>query len=195
MSSAGHAAPQNRISLRSIALPGLADCLGRAVSSRGWSRLRFAMDLILVCLAASGALFAAPLRVDAHSRWFAAGFPLLVLAILHVRQSPDDRLPGSLLDTSTHVLGVVSIAAILSLALDGLVSGAHPVALALRMWLFTVVYLGIARATLLSLRRHAMRVGGFATPTLIVGAGVVGEHLVKRLLSDSNYGLLPVGVL
>jgi exopolysaccharide biosynthesis polyprenyl glycosylphosphotransferase len=195
MSSAGHAAPQNRISLRSVPLPGLPDGLGRAVGSRGWSRLRFVIDVVVVCLASSAALFPAPLHVDARSRWFAAGFPLLVLAILHARQSPDDRLPGSLLDTCTHVLGVVSLAAMVALAIDGLVSGAHPVALALRMWLFTLVYLGIARAVLLSIRRHVMRIGGLATPTLIVGAGVVGEHLVKRLLSDSNYGLLPVGFL
>jgi exopolysaccharide biosynthesis polyprenyl glycosylphosphotransferase len=195
MSSAGHAAPSHRISLRSVALPGLARGLGPAVSSRGWLRLRFAIDVIVVCLASSAALFAAPLHLDARSRWFAAGFPLLVLAILHARQSPDDRLPGSLLDTWTHVLGVVSLGAMLGLAIDGLVAGAHPVALALRMWLFTLVYLGTARAMLLSVRRHAARIGGFATPTLIVGAGVVGEHLVKRLLADSNYGLLPVGFL
>jgi exopolysaccharide biosynthesis polyprenyl glycosylphosphotransferase len=38
-----------------------------------------------------------------------------------------------------------------------------------------------------------MRTPALATPTLIVGAGLVGEHLVKRLLTEPSYGLRPVG--
>ncbi|MBV9310359.1 MAG: sugar transferase, partial [Solirubrobacterales bacterium] len=192
-SHAGHAATSNRVSIRPVNVPALSAGLRAIVSSRGWARLRFFVDAIVVYLASSAALFAAPLHVDARSRWFAVGFPLLALALLHARQSPDDRLPGSLLDTCTHVLGIVSLAAMLALAVDALTGDAHPVGLALRMWLFTLVYLGMARAVLLSLRRHAIRVGGLATPTLIVGAGQVGDHLVKRLIAEPNYGLFPVG--
>ena len=61
------------------------------------------------------------------------GVVLLVLVILHLRQSPDDRLPGSLLDTCTHVLGIVSLATMLALAIDALAGDTHPVGLALRM--------------------------------------------------------------
>ena len=48
---------------------------------------------------------------------------------------------------------------------------------------------------LLSVRRQAIRTDAFATPTLIVGAGLVGEHLVRRLVSEPRYGLRPVGFL
>ena len=83
----------------------------------------------------------------------------------------------------------------LTVALDSMLGDAHPVGLALRLWLFSLVYLGVARTVLLSLRRHAMRSDAFATPTLIIGAGVVGEHLVKRLVGEPRYGLRPVGFL
>jgi exopolysaccharide biosynthesis polyprenyl glycosylphosphotransferase len=158
-------------------------------------RLRLGVDVVVVALACAMASLAAPVPVDEASPWFAAGFALTVLVILHARRAPDDRLPGSLLGIATHVLGITSLSAMLTLAVDALTAAAHPIALALRLWLFTVVYLGMARAVLLSARRHAMRSDELATPTLIVGAGVVGGHLVKRLLADRTYGLRPVGFL
>ena len=44
---------------------------------------------------------------------------------------------------------------------------------------------------LLSVRRQAVRNPALATPTLVIGAGAVGEHLVERLSSDPRYGLRP----
>ena len=43
------------------------------------------------------------------------------------------------------------------IALDSIIGGVHPVGLAVRLWLFSVVYLGIARMVLLSVRRQAVR--------------------------------------
>jgi exopolysaccharide biosynthesis polyprenyl glycosylphosphotransferase len=40
-----------------------------------------------------------------------------------------------------------------------------------------------------------LRTKALGVPTLIVGAGVVGEHLVKRLVGEPRYGLRPVGYL
>ncbi|HUO75027.1 MAG TPA: sugar transferase [Solirubrobacteraceae bacterium] len=154
------------------------------------------VDVVVLYLAASAALFAnGSKESSATDHLLAAAFPLVVLAILHVRRDPDERLNGSMLDTAANVLGVVSLSAMLIVALDSMLGDAHPVALALRLWLFSLVYLGVARLVLLSLRHHAMRSEAFATPTLIVGAGVVGEHLVKRLVGEPRYGLRPVGFL
>jgi exopolysaccharide biosynthesis polyprenyl glycosylphosphotransferase len=158
--------------------------------------MRFLVDAMVLYLASGAALFAdASTRVVTTNHVLAACFPLVVLAILHARRSPDDRLYGSLLDTSAHVLGVVSLSAMLMIALNSILGVAHPLGLAVRLWVFSVVYLGIARAVLLSVRRHAVRSHALATPTLIVGAGVVGEHLVKRLIGEPRYGLRPVGFL
>ncbi len=68
-----------------------------------------------------------------------------MLGLIHARRSPDNRLNGSLLDTVANVVGVVSLSAMITIALDSLLGGVHPVGLAVRLWLFSVVYLG-ARA-------------------------------------------------
>lgn len=173
----------------------VAGGLSRLIDARNWWRVCLLLDVVVLYLASSAALFAAPALGDPASRWLAAAFPLLTLVILRARRSPDERLNGSLLDTGAYVLGVVSLAAVLTLAVGSMLGGPHQVSLALRLWLFAAVYLGLARGVLLSIRQQAVRTAALATPTLIVGAGVVGEHIFKRLSSEPNYGLRPVGYL
>ena len=48
---------------------------------------------------------------------------------------------------------------------------------------------------LVVVRRRALTVDSLATPTLIIGAGVIAGHLASRLLNDASYGLRPVGLL
>ena len=158
--------------------------------------MRLLVDVVVLYLASSAALFADPkVSGTVASRWLAAIFPVIVLGFLYANKGKEDRLGGSLVDSTTHVLGVVSLAAMLTIALASIAGATHPVGMAVRLWLFGGVYLALARAVLLSVRRQAIRTRAFATPTLIVGAGQVGEHLVKRLSSDPTYGLRPVGYL
>ncbi len=173
----------------------VAGALSAVLGDHGWSRLRLAVDVVIAVLASLAAIVASPVHVTQANLWLGIGFLPLVLVMLHARPSPDDRLPGSLLDTGLHVLGVVSLAVMVALAIDSLVGNMHAIGMALRLWLFAATYLLIARSVLLSVRRHAVRLPGFATPTLIVGAGIVGGHLVRRLMIDANYGLIPVGFL
>jgi exopolysaccharide biosynthesis polyprenyl glycosylphosphotransferase len=63
------------------------------------------------------------------------------------------------------------------------------------LWLFADVYLGLARVVLHSARKQAVVSEKLATPTLVVGAGLVGEHLVRRLVEEPRYGMRPVGFL
>jgi exopolysaccharide biosynthesis polyprenyl glycosylphosphotransferase len=194
--AATHAAESGALQLRPAPTKFVSSSIGRMLSARAWGRLRFLVDVVVLYLASSAALFAhSSISNDSTNHLLAAGFPVLVIAMLQARRGPDDRLYGSLLDTATHVLGVVSLAAMLTIALDSLLGAAHPLDLALRLWLFSLVYLGVARMVLLSVRRQAIRTEAFATPTLIVGAGLVGEHLVRRLMSEPRYGLRPVGFL
>jgi exopolysaccharide biosynthesis polyprenyl glycosylphosphotransferase len=169
--------------------------IARLLDARNWWQVCLLLDVVVLSLAASAALFAAPALGDPASRWLAAVFPLLTLVILRARRSPDERLNGSLLDTGAYVLGVVSLAAVLTMAAGSILGGPHQVSIALRLWLFAAVYLVLARGVLLSIRRQAVRTAALATPTLIVGAGVVGEHIFKRLSAEPNYGLRPVGYL
>ncbi len=191
--AASQAAPTRDISLRPW--PEISGALARVLQPRAWARLRLLVDLVTLYLASSAALFAAPITSDAANRWMAACFPLLTLAILHARRGPDDQLNGSVLDTWTHVLGIVSLASMLTIAADSILGGTHAIALGLRLWLFALVYLGVARLVLLSIRKQAVRNAALATPTLVVGAGIVGAQLVKRLVEEPRYGLRPVGFL
>jgi exopolysaccharide biosynthesis polyprenyl glycosylphosphotransferase len=167
----------------------------RSIDTRVWDRLRLFIDVVVVYMASSAAVLGdATVRNQPTTDWIAATFPLVVVAMMHARRSPDTRLNGSLLDTTVHVLGVVSLATMLTIGVGSLF-GAHSLQLVLRLWLFTAVYLGVARAVLLSIRRSAMRSGARAIPTLVVGAGTVGTQLVRRLAGDPSYGLRPVGFL
>jgi exopolysaccharide biosynthesis polyprenyl glycosylphosphotransferase len=168
----------------------------RFFAPRAWARLRIVTDFLVLYIAASAALFAAPVKgTAAESYVLAATFPLLTMAILHARRPPGELLGASVLDNWAHVLGAVSLASMLTIAANAILGGEHPVALALRLWLFAFAYLGGSRMVLLSVRRNAIRSERVATPTLVVGAGHIGEHLVRRLASDSRYGLRPVGFL
>ncbi len=161
-----------------------------------WTRLRLLVDIVVLYLASSAALFADPtVSGVAANRWLAAIFPLIVLAFVCAGNGRRDRLGGSLLDATTHVLGAVSLAAMLTIGLASITGSQHPVEIAVRLWLFGAVYLAVAQAVLLSVRRQAVRTNTLATPTLIMGAGRVGEHLVKRLVGEPSYGLRPVGYL
>jgi exopolysaccharide biosynthesis polyprenyl glycosylphosphotransferase len=174
----------------------VARLCARIVRARRWGRIQLLSDLVTLYLAAALAAFADPtMRASGSERWLAAVFPLVVTAMMRARRSPDERLNVSLLDTFTYVLAVVSLAAMLSISVNSILGGTDSLRLPSRLWLFSAVYLGIARAMLVSIRRQAMRSGEVSTPTLIVGAGLIGAHLVRRLVANPVYGLLPVGFL
>jgi exopolysaccharide biosynthesis polyprenyl glycosylphosphotransferase len=83
----------------------------------------------------------------------------------------------------------------LTIAVDSLLGGDHSVSSTLRLWMFGLVFLAVARIALLSIERGAGAGGRPITPTLIVGAGAVGHHVVRRLRDCPEYGLGPVGFL
>jgi exopolysaccharide biosynthesis polyprenyl glycosylphosphotransferase len=168
----------------------------RVLRPAAWARLRGVTDFVVLYLAASAAAFVDPrIQSSVTNRWLAAVFPLIVIAIMQLRRAPDERLNGSLIDLGAYLLGVVSMATMLTITVDSLIGGTWPLGLALRLWLFASVYLGTARIVLHWIRRHAVRNKALSTPTLIIGAGVIGGHLVKRLVAEPSYGLRPVGFL
>jgi exopolysaccharide biosynthesis polyprenyl glycosylphosphotransferase len=168
----------------------------KALDHRPWARIRLATDVIVLYLAAGAAVLASPTQnTGAADRWLALLFPLITVGVLHARPGPDQRLYGSCIDTIAQVLGVISLSAMLMVALESFVGATHPIALALRFWLFGFVYVAGARTSLLVIRRQAMNTPAMATPTLIIGAGVIGEHLVKRLNGEPRYGLRPIGFI
>ena len=162
-----------------------------------WPHIRLAVDaVVLIAAAAAAILGASEFSPSWRSRAVAAAYPLLVLVVLHLRGNhPNDRISASLVEALAQILGVISLCAMLVVAAESIIGVSHPVNLALRLWVFSIVYLSIARASLRSIRMRLLRDGTIGTPTLIVGAGVIGEHLTRRLLENPFYGLKPVGLL
>ena len=158
-----------------------------------WGRIRFFTDLLMLTLASSAAVFAAPELITAPNRLLAALFSFLAIAIMYARRDAEDRLHASVLEAGADVVRAISSAAVLTLAAASIVGGNHPVALTLRLWLFAVVYVGVARMVLASIR--IQRGGAAAVPTLILGAGSVGKLLAERIAADPRYGMRPVGFL
>jgi exopolysaccharide biosynthesis polyprenyl glycosylphosphotransferase len=173
----------------------VANAIARLLDVRVWSQMRLLVDVVMLCLASSAAFYAAPIQPGAGAGWLAAVFPALTVVILRARQDPDEKLHPSPLDTIAHVLGATSLSAMLMVAAGSIMGGSHPVGIALRLWLFAAVYLSMARLVLSSVRAQAVRNLALATPTLIVGAGVIGEQLVRRFTGDRSYGVRPVGFL
>jgi exopolysaccharide biosynthesis polyprenyl glycosylphosphotransferase len=159
--------------------------------------VRLLVDAIVLIVAAAAAVLGATgLDLGWQSRLVGAAYPLLVLVVLHARGNrPNDRISSSLVQSLAHILGVISLCAMLVIAAESILGVEHPVALALRLWVFSIVYLSIARASLRSVRMALLGDGKRGTPTLVVGAGVIGEHLTRRLLENPFYGLRPVGML
>ncbi len=191
-SHAGHSGP---LELTHALSRQIASAVARLLDVRIWSQIRLLVDVTMLCLASTAAFYAAPIQAGAGAGWLAAVFPVLSVLVLRARQDPDERLHSSPLDRVVHVLGATSLSAMLMVAAGSIMGGAYPVSLALRLWLFATVYLSLARIVLSSIRAQAVRNLALATPTLIVGAGVIGEQLVKRFTSDRAYGVRPVGFL
>jgi exopolysaccharide biosynthesis polyprenyl glycosylphosphotransferase len=173
--------------------PGIG---GRTLSEpRAWQRLRLIVDCVVLYMAATAAVLVDGRTYTTGDVALAACFPPLTLAVLWANRPAHDRLKTTFFDVSIQVTAAVSLAAMLLIAAASVFGTFHPLSLITRIWLYGFIYLGVARGVLLSVHRRALYSAAFAVPTLIVGAGVVGSHLARRLITDRSYGLRPVGLL
>lgn len=156
--------------------------------------VRFLVDLAALILGVCNALLV-PILHPRGNLPLAAIFIVLTLGILQLRHDRRRRLVVSAFDTSTLVLGAVSVGAMLTITAAAVLGVAHPLRLAVGLWFFGLLYLGAAHVILLSVLRASRRDPSLGVPTLIVGAGVVAARLVARLTSEPLYGLRPVGIL
>ena len=163
----------------------------RVLGPRAWTRLCFVTDLVALGAAAATALASTP--SDLSPRWPGVIFPAIVMVLLHTRRRPDQRVGGSLADTATDVAGALVKATVVVLAVCAVAAAPHAGRVIVRNGLITAVYLVLARGALMTMRCRVSRTSQWARPTIIVGAGAVGESLAKRLLDEPCHGLRPVG--
>ena len=161
---------------------------------RAWVRMRLVADAAMLFLASTLALLASG-AVARSNWWLATAFPLVTLALISGGRNPEERLRASLVDAAAYVLGVISLAAMLTVAAGSIIGTERHVAFAIHLWVLAALFVGIERMVLFSIRRYALARQALATPTLIVGAGAVGARLAMRLFADPTYGLQPAGFL
>ena len=122
--------------------------------------------------------------------------PVLVVALLLLRGAYRTRLRMLALDWLLPVVSAVSVAtmatAMLALLIDGRLSDPRAW---LRVWLLTLVAVSSGRAILALAHRWARTRRLVAKPVLIMGTGVIGARLARRLEAQPEYGLSPVGFL
>lgn len=163
----------------------------------GWTVLCPSLDFTLAWVAVllalggvSGALQLSPGRF--------AGFalPALVVLMLAMLGGYRRRLRVVVLDWLRLLVSGVTLAlmalAVLDLLNNGQITGRSTW---LRMWLLTTITVCCGRTALAVVHRWARSRRLIAQPVLIVGAGLVGTRVARRLEAHPQYGLLPVGFL
>ncbi len=163
----------------------------------GWNVLRPTVDFVLLCVAVivaldgiGGALHAsatqAPLLL----------MPPMVMGLLYLRGLYRTRLRALVLDGVAPVVSAVSVAA-MAVAMLGLLLNGHVPNQTdwVRAWLFALLAVGAGRIVLSLTQRWARAKRWVGKPVLIMGAGVVGSQVARRLENHPEYGLAPVGFL
>jgi exopolysaccharide biosynthesis polyprenyl glycosylphosphotransferase len=189
----GRAAPLPR-SLRGGTFTGK---LQWALEGPGWRVLRPAVDLVLLCAAvviAQGGIHAT-LNVSANRAPILA-LPPIVMLLFYLRGLYRTRLRALVLDGVVPVISAVSIGAMTVAVLGLFINGHAPSQTeTVRAWLFALIAVGIGRIALSGAQRVARARRLVGKPVLIMGAGVVGAQVARRLEAHPEYGLAPVGFL
>jgi FlaA1/EpsC-like NDP-sugar epimerase len=122
--------------------------------------------------------------------------PVLGVVCIGGRGGYRKRMRRVFLDDHGPVDGAVSVAAMLivvcMIAID---ADARPGRVVGPAWLFGSAYVTVGRMPMTLLQRQARRRFRVTEPALIVGTGLIGRQIGRRLEASPEYGLHPVGYL
>jgi exopolysaccharide biosynthesis polyprenyl glycosylphosphotransferase len=163
----------------------------------GWGLLRPALDFVLLCLAVTLTLGGAHATLHVEGvRAPLLALPPLVMGLLYLRGLYRTRLRALVLDGVVPVVSAVSVAAMAVAMLGLYFNGRIPSqSYWVRAWLLALLAVGTGRVVLSLAQRWARAQRLVGKPVLIMGAGVVGAQVARRLESHPEYGLTPVGFL
>jgi exopolysaccharide biosynthesis polyprenyl glycosylphosphotransferase len=182
--------------------PAVAEVLTDAFAGTGEAdyRPRLPARLLLhAALLLAALLFAAIASPgDVHRpalEWIACYGAFIVLFERLLRTSRS-RIQLDLLNDTRDLLLATSVGAIATLSVRVLLTDDPTVAAqTLNIWAFTSMVLVPGKLALARLEARDRRLGAMGEPTVIVGAGTVGQLTAKRLLERPELGLRPVGFL
>jgi exopolysaccharide biosynthesis polyprenyl glycosylphosphotransferase len=168
-----------------------------ALEGSGWDLVRPTVDFAMLCLAVVLAFGGISNMLHAPaSQLLLLAQPVIVLLLFYGRGLYRARLRALALDAVVPVISAVSVGAVgvatAGLLINNEVPGGDRWAWA---WLFSLLAVGLGRTVLSWLQRWARAHRLVGKPVLILGAGVVGAQVARRLESHPEYGLTPVGFL
>lgn len=168
-----------------------------ALEGAGWGIVRPAADFVLLCVAVVAALggLEATLHVSSVRAPLLA-LPVLAMGLFYLRGLYERKLRALVLDGMLPVLSGVSVAAMAVATLGMLLNGQLPNQSDwLHAWLYALLGVGALRVVLSFAQRTARTRHLVGKPVLILGAGVVGAQVARRLEAHPEYGLVPIGFL
>jgi exopolysaccharide biosynthesis polyprenyl glycosylphosphotransferase len=177
--------------------PSIHGPLQWLLEGSGWAIVRPTVDFVLLCVAVVAALggLGATLRLSAVQAPLLV-MPPLVMLLFYLRGLYRTRLRALILDGVVPVMSAISVAAMAVAMLGMFASQQVPTQSDwLRAWAFSLLAVGAGRMLLASAQRWARSRELVGKPVLIMGAGLVGSQVARRLEGHPEYGLRPVGFL
>jgi exopolysaccharide biosynthesis polyprenyl glycosylphosphotransferase len=167
------------------------------LEGRGWSILHPTVDFVLLWVAVTAALGGVYTTFHVASvRAPLLALPPLVILLLYLRGLYRTRMRALLLDGVVPVVSGVSLASMAVAAIGILANGVVPTQRDwVKAWLLSLLAVGLGRAVLGFSQRWARSRRLVGKPVLIMGAGLVGSQVARRLETHPEYGLSPVGFL
>jgi len=162
----------------------------------GWPAVRPLVDFAMLAVAVALTIRWPGEPVTGPRALPLGALPLLVMAALLARGMYRDRLRVSILDGIAPVFGAISIATMVIVVAElYVVDETLEVGVLVHAWALSALFVGAGRISVQALQRLGRTRWGVGRPTLIVGAGIVGQRVARRLQQLPEYGLRPVGFL
>ncbi|MGO9488300.1 MAG: exopolysaccharide biosynthesis polyprenyl glycosylphosphotransferase [Solirubrobacteraceae bacterium] len=168
-----------------------------ALEGAGWGVVRPAVDFVMVWIAVLISIggVGAVLAIDSLRAPLLA-LPAVVVLLFFLRGLYRQKLRPLMLDGIVPVISGVSVAAMGVAVLGTFLNNQVPSQGDwLRAWFLALVGVGLGRTALAVAQRRARARRLVGKPVLIMGAGVVGAQVARRLENHPEYGLAPVGFL
>jgi exopolysaccharide biosynthesis polyprenyl glycosylphosphotransferase len=160
-------------------------------TQRHWWTTRLALHAMLLALAVLVARAVWPNADGGTLAWLMVP---LVLGVLAAKGSYRRPIHLDVWVELVRGLAIASLAAIVLVAGAALVSpDAEPAPQILRVWALSVLLLSASVPMIVASERRIRRTGADQLPTLLVGAGVVGTQIERRLNQQPELGLRVVG--
>jgi exopolysaccharide biosynthesis polyprenyl glycosylphosphotransferase len=168
-----------------------------ALEGNGWGVVRPLCDFAMVSIAVLIALGGVGSTLNVNSvRAPLLALPFVVVLLFYLRGLYRSKLRAQILDGIVPVISGLSVAAMAVAVLGTLLNDQVPnQGDWLWAWFFSLLGVGLGRTALAFAQRRARALRLVGKPVLIMGAGVVGAQVARRLENHPEYGLAPVGFL